>query len=323
MAINSSLYSKKWTLNPLCVSKYAASACLLNADRLDFACVLVCFCCITILVTRPVYILGLALMMSWSARSDDAWVFGRELLKHPTQDGQQAFVFSHMDPRQMDYGLPGISYKPIRRVSLKALSILIQGDPSDIDSHYLGVYINTEENLKTDVLRGQAFLFNPSLASSVTVEAWEPDGIPTDFLSVTLTFPQPVELSPDHVWMISPYIKLDAFQDNGFILPSMVASQSSESWGQGTLLGEKVDQYASQTVTFEDGEFITRSSSVNLTSQFAADLLISTTPRQEGDGSPANSFFILWHLLFNFFQFSNLKTLWVQATDILIYHPQG
>ena len=155
------------------------------------------------------------------------------------------------------------------------------------------------------------------------MEAWEPDGIPTDFLSVTLTFPQPVELSPDHVWMISPYIKLDAFQDNGFILPSMVASQSSESWGQGTLLGEKVDQYASQTVTFEDGEFITRSSSVNLTSQFAADLLISTTPRQEGDGSPQltvtsnNSLLQITWPAAGFSLFSTLDFInWSQVTEV-------
>ena len=229
---------------------------------------------------------ALALTCSWTARSEDVWAFERELLTHPAQDGQQAFLYTHQIPTQQDYGLPGISFKSARRAALKAVSVLMQGDASDISTHYFSVYVNTVENFRTNALMGQSFLFDPAVESSFKVEAYEPDGLPTDYLLVTLTFPQSVELAGGQAWMISPVIELASPLDNGFFLPSMVASYSTALWEQGGLLGPKVDEYVTQTITPESGTVVTETTSVQLTSQFAADLLISTTPRQQGDGSP-------------------------------------
>ena len=221
---------------------------------------------------------GLAMMLTFSAQSADKWAFGGELFANLTSEGQQAYLFIHKNPSQKDCGLPGIAYKPTHRVGLKAVSVLMKGDPSDIATHYFGVYVNTLENFRSNALRGQFFQFDPGQLSTFVAEPWEPNGTATDLMIITLIFSQPVELTPDHSWMISPVIKLDAFQDQDY-LPSMIACQSSSVGKFRRPSGFKIDEYASQTVTLEGGEYVTRSSSVAVSSQFAADLLISAPPR--------------------------------------------
>ncbi len=208
---------------------------------------------------------GLAFMVSCCVRADDTWAFGRGLITHPTLEGPEAYVYTHVDPNQLEYGLPGISYKPVRSASLKAVSVLMRGDPSDVFTHYFGVYLNTMENFQTNALGGQSFLFDPGQPSTFAVEPWEPDGVATDFLVITLTFSEPLALSPDHSWMISPVIELDAFQDSDYV-PSMIACQSSSHWDQPSSLGPKIDQYSTQSSTFP------------LQTQLAADLLVSVAP---------------------------------------------
>lgn len=227
---------------------------------------------------------GLAMMLSSSARAADAWAFGGELIAHATQEGHQAYLFTHRDPNQQECGLPGIAYKPTHRVGLKAVSILMKGDPSDVSTHYFGVYVNTVEGFRTNSLLGQFYQFNPGKPSTFVVEPWEPNGTATDMLLITLIFAEPIELTPDHSWMISPVIKLDAFQDADY-LPSMVACQSSFTGRIRRPPTGKIDEYASQTITFEGGEYVTRTTSVAMASQFAADLLISAPPKHSKKNS--------------------------------------
>ncbi len=227
---------------------------------------------------------GLAMMLAYSAQSADKWAFGGELFAHATQDGQQAYLFVHKNPSQQDCGLPGIAYKPAHRVGLKAVSVLMKADPSDVSTHYFGVYVNTLEGFRTNALLGQFFQFDPSQPSTFVAEPWEPNGTATDFMIITLIFNQPVELTPDHSWMISPVIKLDVFLDQDY-LPSMIACQSSSVGKARRPTIFKIDEYSTQTVTLEAGEYVTRRSSVPVASQFAADLLISTPPRHSDGNS--------------------------------------